>query len=36
MTEEKINEFIKMCDEMYEEHKVPYPTVEELEKIEWE
>ena len=33
MSEERINEFIKMCDEMYEEHKVPYPTVEEIENL---
>lgn len=30
MSEEKIKEFIKICDEMYEEHKEPYPTVNEL------
>ena len=31
-TDEEIERIITMCDEMYNEHKVPYPRVEEIFK----
>ena len=31
-SQEKIDEIIKICDIAYNDHKVPYPTIEELLK----
>lgn len=32
ISDEEIKKIITMCDEMYNEHKVPYPTAEEIFK----
>ena len=33
MTKKEIDDFISFYDEQYENHKIPYPTVEELKKL---
>lgn len=34
LTDEEIERLISMCDEMYNEHKIPYPTAEEILELE--
>ena len=29
-SDEDIERLISMCDEMYKEHKIPYPTIDEI------
>lgn len=31
-SQEKINEFIKICDTAYDDYKIPYPTIDEMLK----
>ena len=30
VSDEEIEGIISMCDEMYKEHKIPYPTIDEV------